>query len=151
MGANILLEPAQLEALGGDESASVKAGVRWRRLAGREEGVGGRSGLGGRETLLSPVGCACTFSIAAGRVVDWCNADSAAQGPSEGPHQHSQQRAMNQTCTATASMCPGLTTVACLVLSCYANRYRHSVTEVNDFLRVLPNLLRLLYKLQSAC
>lgn len=59
MGANILLEPAQLGAFGGsgDMSASGEAGTRWRRLAGREEGVGGRSGLGGRGTLVSP-GCA---------------------------------------------------------------------------------------------
>lgn len=62
MGANILLEPAQLGAFGGDESASVKAGVRWRRLAGWEEGVGGRSGLGGRSALLSPVGYAILFT-----------------------------------------------------------------------------------------
>ena len=60
-GANILLDPAQLGARGGDGSASVKAGVGWRRLAGREEGVGGRSGVGGRGALLSPVGCALRF------------------------------------------------------------------------------------------
>ena len=58
MGANILLVPAQLGAFGVSKSASVKAGVRWRRLAGREDGVGGRSGLGGRAVPLSPVVCA---------------------------------------------------------------------------------------------
>lgn len=55
MGANIWLVPAQLGAFRVSGSASVKAGVRWRRLAGRKDGVGGRSGLGGRAALLSPV------------------------------------------------------------------------------------------------
>lgn len=49
MGANFLLGPAQLGETGGDESCKA-AGMRWRLLAGREEGVGGRSGLGGRAT-----------------------------------------------------------------------------------------------------
>ena len=97
MGANILLEPAQLGAFGGDESASVKAGVRWRRLAGWEEGVGGRSGLGGRSALLSPVGCAILFT--AGKVKDCCDATMLIRQLLKDlwkPHQHSQQRLTEQ-------------------------------------------------------
>ena len=47
MGAKILLEPAQLGDKAGGRSCEA-AGMRWRLLAGLEEGVCGLSGLGGR-------------------------------------------------------------------------------------------------------
>ena len=98
MGANILLEPAQLGAIGEDASASVKAGMRWRRLDGREEGVGGLSGLGGRGALLSPVGGHQNFCHSRA-LLHRVNADSAALAALKdlsGFHQHSQQRQTGQ-------------------------------------------------------
>ena len=47
IGANCLLDPAQLVDTAGDGISSVAAVVMWRLLAGLEEGVGGLSGLGG--------------------------------------------------------------------------------------------------------